>query len=78
MKKKNEEKKLENDELQDFSVDVKRSIVEIINDCPSIVRLGEKEYRVKDMRYYSLYRVCRLVMDMKKADETLDHDNKIS
>lgn len=74
---KKEEKKLENNELQDFSVDVKRDILDIINDCPSLVKLGDKEYRVKDMRYYSLYRVCRLVMDMRKADETLDNDNAI-
>lgn len=74
---KKEEKKLENDELQDFSVDIKREILDIINDCPSLVKLGDKEYRVKDMRYYSLYRVCRLVMDMRKADETLDNDNAI-
>jgi hypothetical protein len=77
MAKKKQEEKTEDVELQDFSIDVKRDIVEIINDCPSLVSLGNKEYVVKDMRYYSLYRVCRLVMDMKKADEALDDDNKI-
>ena len=64
-------------ELQDFAIDIKRDILDIINDAPSLVRLGDKEYRVKDMRYYSLYRICRLVMDMRKADETLDDDNKV-
>lgn len=64
-------------ELQDFPIDVKRDIVDIINDTPSLVRLGTKEYRVKNMRYYSLYRICRLVMEMHKADESLDTDNKI-
>ena len=64
-------------ELQDFPIDVKRTLVDIINDCPSLVRLGTKEYRVENMRYYSLYRICRLVMDMHKADESLDDDNKI-
>lgn len=63
--------------LKDFPIDIKRDIVDIINDTPSLVTLGEKEYRVKDMRYYSLYRICRLVMDMRKADETLDEDNKV-
>lgn len=77
MAKKKQEEKTEDVELQDFSIDVKRDIVEIINDCPSLARLGNKEYVVKNMRYYSLYRVCRLVMAMKKADETLDNDNKI-
>ena len=67
----------ETDELQDFPIDIKRDIVDIINDSPSIVRLGEKDFRVKDMRYYSLYRITRLVMDMRKADENLDEDNKV-
>ena len=64
-------------ETQDFPIDIKRNIIDIINDTPSLVRLGEKEYSVKNMRYYSLYRICRLVMDMKKADETLDTDQKV-
>lgn len=64
-------------EFKDFPIDVKRDIVDIINDTPSLVKLGDKEYTVKNMRYYSLYRVCRLVMNMRQADETLDDDNKI-
>ena len=64
-------------ELPDFSTEIKRNIIDIINDSPSLVKLGNKEYRVKDMRYYSLFRICRLVMDMKKADETLDTDQKV-
>lgn len=67
----------DNEELMDFTIDTKREIIDIINDCPSLVRLGNKEYMVKDMRYYSLYRICKLVLDMKKADETLDTDNAI-
>ena len=63
--------------FNDFPIDVKRDILDIITDSPSLVRLGEKEYSVKGMRYYSLYRICRLVMDMRKSDETLDTDAKI-
>lgn len=70
------ETKVDN-ELKDFTIDIKRDIVDIINDCPSLMRLGEKEYVVKDMRYYSLFRICRLAMNMKKANESLDTDNKI-
>lgn len=81
MAKKKEEKKFEDKkedmELQDFPIDIKRDIVDIINDTPSLVKLGDKEYRVQNMRYYSLFRICRLVMDMRKADETLDEDNKV-
>lgn len=68
---------MQDDELQDFPVDVKKDIVSIINDCPSLVKLGDKEFRVKNMRYYSLNRICRLVMDMRKADASLDTDNKV-
>ena len=64
-------------EMSDFPIDTKRDIVDILNDTPSLVMLGDKEYRVKNMRYYSLYRICNLVMDMKKGDETLDTDNKV-
>ena len=66
-----------NNEIPEFSIEVKRNIVDIINDSPSLVMLGNKEYRVKDMRYYSLFRICKLVMDMREADETLDTDQKV-
>ena len=69
-------KEVEEEELQDFSTDTKREIAEIINDCPSLVRLGEKEYAVKNLRYYSLNRIHRLALEMKKADDALDTDQK--
>ena len=73
---KEEEKNTE--EYVDFPIDTKRSIAEIILDSPSIVRLGEKEYTVKAMRYYSVYRIAKLCMDMQQADELMvDDDNKI-
>jgi hypothetical protein len=76
-KKKKEQEEVEDVVFQDFTVEIKRDIVDIINDSPSLVLLGEKEYVVKNMRYYSLYRICHLAMDMRKADATLDDDNKI-
>ena len=77
MSKKKQEQVQEESQFKDFPIDIKRDIVDILNDTPSLVMLGNKEYRVKNMRYYSLYRIARLVMDMKKADTTLDDDNKI-
>lgn len=64
-------------EINDFPIDIKRDILDIINDTPSLVRLDDKEYRVQNMRYYSLYRICKLVTDMRKADDGLDTDAKI-
>lgn len=75
-----EENKKENieEELQDFPIDVKKDILDIIMDSPSLVILGEKEYEVKNMRFYSLYRIARLCMDMQQADKLMvDDDNKI-
>ena len=65
------------EELSDFSIDVKREIADIINDCPTIVRLGEKDYVMKDLRFYSIYRIFNLAYKMIKADEKLDDDNKV-
>ena len=66
-----------NEKFQDFSNEVKKDIIDIINDSPSLVRIGKKEYKVKNMRFYALYRICAIVMDMKNANSTLDSDNKI-
>ena len=64
-------------EIKPFDVEAKKDILQIINDSPSLVKLGEKEYTVKNMRYYSVYRIANLVMDMKKNDECMDSDEKI-
>lgn len=63
--------------ITNFSLDTKDEILNIINDSPSLVRVGEKEYVVKNMRYYSLYRICKLVVKMKKENENIDDDNAI-
>ena len=63
--------------FEDFSSEIKKEIVDIINDSPSLVRIGEKEYKVKNMRFYALYRICHIVMDMYKGNNVLDDDNKI-
>lgn len=76
----NENKNKTNTDMQDendFPIDIKRDIVDILNDTPSLVRLGDKDYVVKNMRFYSVFRICRLALAMKQADETLDDDNKL-
>lgn len=72
-----EENKDKNIELKDFTDEVKKDILDIINDCPTLVSLGSKEYKIKNLRYYSLCRICKLVLRMRQADNTLDNDNKI-
>lgn len=73
----NQDMMQDDEELKDFPIDIKRDIIDIINDTPSLVMLDNKEYRVKNLRYYSLNRICRIVLDMRKADETLDNDNAV-
>ena len=77
IKKQQSKKEQDNGELKDFPIDIKRDILDIINDTPSLVRLGDKEYRVQNMRYYSLYRICKLVTDMYKGDKELNTDERI-
>ena len=74
---KKEAKEKDEPMLPQFSTAVKKDILDIINDAPSLVQLGDRQYTVKGMRYYSLYRITRLAMDMIEADSTLDNDNKI-
>ena len=64
-------------ELEDFPINIKRDIVDIINDTPSLVKLGDNEYTIKDMRYYSVFRICRLTLAMRDADKDIDTDNKV-
>ena len=80
-KKKNDVDVVEKDdaklELEDFPIDIKRDIVDIINDTPSLVKLGDNEYTIKDMRYYSVFRICRLTLAMRDADKDIDSDSKV-
>ena len=80
MKKKEEKKDVieESNELQDFSIEIKKDITDIILDSPTIVKLGDTEYTTKNMRFYSVYRIAKLCMEMKEADALMvDDDNKI-
>ena len=80
MKKEKNTKKVEEEDvdLKDFPIDIKRDITDIILDSPSLVHLGGREYTVKDMRFYSVYRIARLCLDMQQADALMvDDDNKI-
>ena len=77
---KDETKKIEGEELElkDFPIDVKKDILDIILDSPSIVHLGGKQYEIKGLRFYSIYRISKLCLDMRSADELMiDDDNKI-
>ena len=64
--------------FDDFPIDIKRDIVSIIIDSPTIVRLDGKEFKMKNLRYYSIYRIAKICLDMKEADSLMvDDDNKV-
>ena len=64
--------------FDDFPIDIKRDIVSIILDSPTIVRLDGKEFKMKNLRYYSIYRIAKICLDMKEADSLMvDDDNKV-
>ena len=64
--------------FNDFPIDIKRDIVSIILDSPTIVRLDGKEFKMKNLRYYSIYRIAKICLDMKEADSLMvDDDNKV-
>ena len=65
------------EELQDFTLDAKRTMLDIINDSPTIVKVGEREYAVKNLRMYSFNKICALATKMKMSDASIDEDNKI-
>ena len=53
---------IEQEEAKDFEVpdELKRKIIDIMNDCPDIKKLGDKEYRIYNLRMYSLNRILKL------------------
>lgn len=65
-----EEKQEENFEIP---IEFRKKILDIINDCPDIKKVGDKNYRVYNLRMYSLNRILRLVLDLCK-----DKPDKIS
>lgn len=80
MKKKETKQESSNDiyELEDFPIDVKKDILQIINDSPTIVKLGDKEYVVKNLRMYSINRIGQLCIKMREKDTmAVDDDKKI-
>ena len=45
---------------KDFPQEVKNDILKIINDSPTLVKLGDKEYKCTNMKFYTLNRICQI------------------
>lgn len=56
--------------------EIKGRIIDIMNDCPDIRNIGDKEYRVHNLRMYSLNRIMKLAMSLFKEDPEKVPDDK--
>lgn len=66
------------EEVFEIPDELKKEIVDIMNDCPNIEKVGEKEYRVYNLRMYSLNRIMKLALDLCKEDpEGITDDRKM-
>src|SRR5574344_2249247 len=54
--------------------ELKEEIINIMNDCPNIEKVGDKEYKVYNLRMYSLNRIMKLALNLCKdnPDEITD------
>lgn len=60
---------MEEDKDFDIPVELRKEIIDIMNDNPDIKLLGNKEYRVYNLRMYSLNRILKLALDLCQSKE---------
>lgn len=76
----NEEEKIQNVIQEDTGYDIplvlRRKIIDIMNDCPTLVKVGEKKYVVKNLRAYSLNRILKVGLRMIEGDNELKKDKE--
>jgi hypothetical protein len=67
------------EEEKDFEIpdELKRKIIDIMNDCPDIKKLGDKEYKIYNLRMYSLNRILKLGLDLCKENPDTITDDRI-
>ena len=70
---------IEQEEEKDFEIpdELKRKIIDIMNDCPDIKKMGDKEYRIYNLRMYSLNRILKLGLDLCKENPDTITDDRI-
>jgi len=66
-----EEKKFE------LPLEFKREIVDIMNDSPSIKKIGNKEYRIYKLRAYSLNRILKVSFKMMQDNKDITDDKML-
>ena len=56
------------EEVFEIPDELKKEIVNIMNDCPNLEKVGDKEYKVYNLRMYSLNRIMKLALDLCKGN----------
>ena len=73
-----QDNKQQEDETFEVPNELKEEIINIMNDCPDIKKLGEKEYKVFNLRMYSLNRILKLGLNLCKDNpEDITDDRKM-
>ena len=73
-----QDSKQQEDETFEIPNELKEEIINIMNDCPNIQKLGDKEYKVFNLRMYSLNRILKLGLNLCKDNpEDITDDRKM-
>ena len=61
----------------DIPIELKREIVKIMNDSPTLCYIGDKQYVIKNLRMYSLNRILEIGFELCKDNKDVDTDQKV-
>ena len=67
------------DGVEDFvlPLELRRKVMDILNDRPTLKKVGDKEYKVYNLRAYSYNRILKAGLRLIENDKSIDSDNKL-
>jgi len=66
------------EETFEIPKELKKEIIDIMNDSPDLKKIGDKDYRVYNLRMYSLNRILKLAMDLcQEEPDKITDDRKM-
>lgn len=69
---------IEEEKEFDIPVELKKEIIDIMNDSPDIKKIGDKDYRIYNLRMYSINRILKLGLDLcQSSPEDITDDRKM-
>lgn len=57
--------------------EIKRDLLDIIADNPTLVKVGNSEYKVYNLRAYALNRIFKVAVNLRLEDKEIDNDKKL-